>query len=192
VVVPASGPAFLDSIPDSWLPLRHTVPIHGAVGDTSTFARIDQVRAIEVTYRVTDARLTNTERVYDVKRRITMPNAGRTVRKTCGDEPLLGAVAFLAAPFIDPITADTVLRLTWNAAVDETAGEKDVMRYVVWRDTSVFTIAGDPYLSIAAGNPTYQYDDAAVVSGRKYYYALAAQDCTPSISTLATSAAIVP
>ncbi|MCI0435841.1 MAG: hypothetical protein L0271_19695 [Gemmatimonadetes bacterium] len=191
--VPASGPAFLDSIPTSWQPLRHSAPVHGASGDTLPFNRIDQVRAVEVTFRVTDGRPGARERIYDVKRRITLPNAGKAAKKTCGDEPLLGGgVAFLSTPLIDPLTFDTIVRLTWNPAVDETAGEKDVIRYVIWRDTVLFSMAGDPYLSIPAGSASYQFDDTDVVAGAKYYYAMAAQDCTPSLSTLRTSVAIVP
>jgi len=175
------------------VPLQHTVPLHSSVGDTLPFNRIDQVRAIEINFRVTDGRPGTQERIYDVRRRITLPNAGKAVKKTCGDEPLLGAaIAFATIPFVDPLTADTVVRLTWNAAVDETTGERDVMRYVVWRDTAVFAMAGDPYLSIPAGNASYQFDDTNVVPGGKYYYALAAQDCTPSLSSLRTSVAIVP
>ena len=192
VNVPASGPAFLDSIPMSWLPLRHTVPLHSSVGDTLPLNRIDQVRAIEINFRVTDARPGPQERIYSVKRHVTLPNAGKAFKKVCGDEPLLGSIAFVTAPFVDPLTADTLVRLTWNAAVDETAGEKDVMRYIVWRDTAVFAMAGDPYLSIPAGSASYQFDDTDVVAGGKYYYALAAQDCTPSLSSLRTSVAIIP
>ena len=192
VTTPASGPVYLDSIPMGWLPLSHTVPIHESVADTLPAGRIDEIRAVEVNFRITDARPGGDERIYVVRRRITLPNAGKTARKTCGDAPILGTVGFLVVPFIDPITSDTVLRLTWNAAVDETAGERDVMRYVLWRDTAAFAAAGDPYLNIPAGAAPYQFDDTDIISGHTYYYGLAAQDCTPSLSPPRTAWAIVP
>jgi hypothetical protein len=175
-----------------WLPLRHSAIIHLGANDTLPASRIDAIRSVEINFRVTDARPGADERIYVVRRRITLPNAGKTARKTCGDSPLLGSVGFIVVPYIDPLTADTVLRVNWTAAVDETAGERDVMRYVIWRDTSAITMASDPFLNIPAGASPYQFDDTNVVAGTKYYYALAAQDCTPSLSSLTTAWAIVP
>ena len=192
VTTPASGPVYLDSIPPGWLPLRHSAAIHLGTDDTLPASRIDAIRAVEINFQITDARPGGDERIYVVRRRITLPNAGKTARKTCGDSPLLGNIGFTVVPFIDPITADTLLRVRWNASVDETAGEQDVMRYVIWRDTVAITVAADPFLNIPAGAPPYEFDDTNVVSGTRYYYALAAQDCTPSLSSLATAWAIVP
>jgi hypothetical protein len=85
-----------------------------------------------------------------------------------------------------------VARLTWNAAIDETAGERDVSRYVIYRQSLPMSPDwGDPYLSIPAGLLTYQYDDQAIVSGESYIYALAAQDCTPMLSTLEQSGFVI-
>ena len=39
-----------------------------------------------------------------------------------------------------------------------------------------------PFLAIPAGAASYTYEDAAVVPGVVYQYALTAQDCTPSLS----------
>jgi hypothetical protein len=74
--------------------------------------------------------------------------------------------------------------LAWNAATDETGGEKDVQRYVIWRRLNTELAFGDPYLSIPpAGLATYGHTDRDVVSGSTYIYGLAAQDCTPLTST---------
>jgi len=89
----------------------------------------------------------------------------------------------------NPVT--TSVDLTWNAAVDEVGGERDVTRYVLFRRLATDPVLGDPYLSISpAGTPTYLYPDVAVTSGQTYVYGLAAQDCTPSNSTPVSSAPI--
>jgi hypothetical protein len=74
--------------------------------------------------------------------------------------------------------------------VDEASGEKDVIRYVVWRRDPAVLDWGDPYLSIPTGSASYSYLDQDVVSGSTYQYAVAAQDCTPRISSQLTSGAV--
>jgi len=83
------------------------------------------------------------------------------------------------------------VQLTWSPATDEAGGEADVARYVLWRREVGNTGWGDPYIAVPAGQPGYSYQDAAVESGKAYEFALAAQDCTPSLSTLAQSAPVV-
>jgi hypothetical protein len=110
-------------------------------------------------------------------------------RRTCGDEPLaLGAFGAVASLDVNGLP---IVTLAWGQSIDENAGERDVFRYVIWRRVFGTTDWGDPYLSIPSGNPNYVYVDADVVSGDVLQYAVAAQDCTPSLSTLASSAAVV-
>jgi hypothetical protein len=89
------------------------------------------------------------------------------------------------------VTGVSVVRLVWNAAVDEGGGENDVVRYVVWRRETGTTDWGDPHLSIPAGNTAYLLDDGVVVSGTSYDYALAAQDCTPTQSQLSIAGPVI-
>jgi hypothetical protein len=57
---------------------------------------------------------------------------------------------------------------------------------VIYRQTfPIGTNWGDPLASIPAGLANYIYSDPAVASGQVYQYAIAAQDCTPMLSTLA-------
>ena len=78
-----------------------------------------------------------------------------------------------------------VVQLDWLPATDESIGEKDVIRYVLYRRSVPNTgIWGDPFLSIPAGAASYTYEDATVQVGGTYQYAHAAQDCTPSLSPL--------
>jgi prepilin-type N-terminal cleavage/methylation domain-containing protein len=187
MVNPVSAPVRVDSVPSSQLPWTHAVPIHLAPSDTGAAARIDSIRAVLVTLTATNGATGAAERRRTLSRLIRMPNAGLSQRNTCGDEPFLGT----------PLTATLgtangapVVTLTWGQATDEAAGERDVVRYVLWRKHPADPAWGDPYLSIPSGSPTYVYQDAAVVSGDAYEYALAAQDCTPSLSTLATSGTV--
>ena len=76
------------------------------------------------------------------------------------------------------------MRLTWLPAFDENAGEKDVVRYVIWRKKTTDPLWTDPLTSVAAGQANYTYDDnSGFQSGSSYEYRLAAQDCTPKLST---------
>ena len=76
------------------------------------------------------------------------------------------------------------IALTWGPATDETTGERDVVRYVIYRRGVNDPTWGSPYLSIPSGQPQYTYADGAVTPNETYFYALAAQDCTPSLSDL--------
>jgi prepilin-type N-terminal cleavage/methylation domain-containing protein len=193
-MTPASGSARLDTVRTDWLPMRHVVPIHGSNQDTAKLARIDSVRAIEVAFRVTDGLPAPHTRTFEMHRVINLPNAGKEVKQTCGDGPILTSAAnFLAKDTTDAGGAHFAL-LRWNASPDDGGGEKDVVRYVLWRSTTPFAFGtfGDPYLSVAAGSGTYEYFDQSVLPLTTYYYAMAAQDCTPTLSSLRTSTVVIP
>jgi hypothetical protein len=192
-VNPVSGAAYMDSVPKAWLPMRHTSPIHGSVTDAGVIARVDSVRAIDVAFQTTDQLPAPYTRVYSLSRTIALPNAGKEIKKTCGDEPLLQtSVNFAVKDTADAFgTPSAIVR--WNASVDEASGEKDVLRYVLWRSTTPFGgSVGDPFLSLAAGSTSYEYRDTSVQPATQYYWALAAQDCTPSLSTVKTASVIIP
>src|SRR5512135_281813 len=185
--VPAGGgPTTIQQVPDASLPLWHAVPIHLTLADTGLAARIDSVHGVQVTFAVTNGLTGAAERRRSLSRYIRFPNVGLASKKTCGDEPILGT------PLTAVWNAATAgVDLTWNAAVDELAGEKDVERYVIWRRLATDVAWGDPHVSIApAATPTYLYTDQVVTPGARYVYALAAQDCTPSNSALAVSAPV--
>ena len=120
-----------------------------------------------------------------------LPNAGLANTKSCGDPPFA-----MSAPVVTSVLVNGTVpaaSLTWGPSVDENAGEKDVERYVVWRRLSTTTDWGDPIVSIPAGSPTYVWTDASVVPGppsNTYYYAVAAQDCSPALSPQALSGSV--
>ncbi len=172
----------LDSIPDGDLPLFHSVVLHGSATDTANSARGDSIRAVRVSFRSTNGRPGAAEWFADVSRIIDLPSAGFGIKMTCGDEPILGSPLNLQV-----VTPDgtPMVRLDWLPATDESVGEKDVIRYVLYRrDVPNSGDWGDPFLSIPAGAAGYTYDDATVEVGNTYQYAHAAQDCTPSLSPL--------
>ncbi len=181
-------PIQVTKVPAASLPLRHSAKNHLSVNDTGAVALIDSVRGVRVNFTTTNGRSGADEQTRAVTRLIQMPNAGLAVKLTCGDEPLLG-VAF-AATFGLTTQGDPRIRLTWGQAIDESGGEQDVTRYSIWRREMPAIDWGDPFLSIPSGQASYVYDDETVESGQSYAYAIAALDCTPSLSSLATSATI--
>jgi prepilin-type N-terminal cleavage/methylation domain-containing protein len=179
----------IQPVPAGSLPLRHTVPLHLSAADTGAAALIDSVRGVRVSITVTNGLTGADERQRVLSRLIPLPNAGLAVKRSCGDAPILGGT--LTATLVTGGPSGPVARLQWAPAVDETGGERDVVRYVIWRRTvSGGGGYGDPYLSIPAGAAAYSHDDAAVESGETYQYQLAAQDCTPLVSNQVTSGTV--
>jgi hypothetical protein len=119
-----------------------------------------------------------------------MPNAGQANRRSCGDEPIIGSVSLVATPVNVGGVFGT--QLSWGQATDESGGEKDVARYVIWRRPDTIPDWEDPYESVPAGLPSYVFQDLSVDSGTTYVYGLAAQDCTPKLSSMRQSAAVTP
>jgi prepilin-type N-terminal cleavage/methylation domain-containing protein len=173
-----AGNPTLTQVVNATLPWQHTVPVHLALSDTGAVSRIDSVRAVQVSFTVTNGLTGTAERQRALSRFMRLPNVGLANKKTCGDEPQLGAALTATWNGVDGVD------LVWNAAIDEVGGEKDVQRYVIWRRLNTELAFGDPYLSIPpAGQPVYGYTDKDVVSASAYIYGLAAQDCTPLTST---------
>lgn len=185
---PPSAPAHIEEVPVGVLPLIHSAPIHGSTADTGAAARIDSVRAVRVNFTATNGKTGAAERQRSISRLVRIPNAGLSVKRSCGDEPILGIP--LTAVGVTLGTGEPAVNLSWTQAIDEAGGESDVTRYVIWRRQAAQPDWGEPYLSIPAGQSTYSYQDLDVTSGEKYYYALAAQDCTPTLSGQAQSAMV--
>ena len=187
-VTPVSGVPFFELVPAGQLPLRHVRATHLAVDDTGNVARIDSLRAIRVNFRSSDGRGAH-EKFYAATRTIAFPNAGLSTKKTCGDEPLLGNINFTATA----VTVNGVpgVQLAWARATDEAGGERDVIRYTIYRREGGGPLP-DPFLSIPAGNAVYTYVDTEVRVGQVYLYSIAAQDCTPSLSEITNAAPVVP
>ena len=184
-------PTRIGEVAQGSLPWTHAVPQHLSVTDTGPAASIDLVRGVRLTFTSTNGFSGARERLRAVSRLVRLPNAGLATRRTCGDEPLNGTGFTVALDSVAP--GDYFVRLAWNRSTDEGNGENDVMGYTIWRRLAATADWGDPYLSLPAGNPNYAYDDLVVTPGDIYYYAIAAQDCTPRLSdTLAAGPVVIP
>ena len=183
---PAVGNPTLDTVPTAWYPLSHSASLHGSLPDTGVLARIDLVRAAELRYRVTNGRTGTDERIRSATALLVMPNSGVKKLSTCGDNPIFNQA--VTATYLAGSPAK--IRLTWSRSVDELSGESDVIRYVIWRRIGA-GVWGDPLKSLASsGVATYTDDDTQITSGTTYTYAVAAQDCTPALSTQSVSNAV--
>jgi hypothetical protein len=162
--------------------------------DTGAAARVDSLRGVRITITATNGLTGAEERRRTITLIIRLPNAGLVNRANCGDEPQATGIVFPMPPVVvNPLTGDLAIQLSWTPSNDEGSGEKDVVRYVVWRRAPTdpaFTDL-DPYVSIPAGAPSYVYLDEDVQSGDIFNYAVAAQDCTPSLSSLTTAGPVV-
>ncbi len=176
----------LDTVPRLWLPLSKSVASRGVTPDTgtATTTRIDQVRGVEVTYEATSP-VGSTRNV--VRYTVPMPNtAVARQSRACGRTPIApgSAVATWSG-------ANNAVMLSWSPATDDGNGEKDAVRYVLWRRLSSAVVWGDPLstVSVIGGTASYTYKDGGVDKGssKQYTYGLAVQDCTPNLSALSTS-----
>lgn len=188
--VTTGSTVIIDTVAQASLPWRHVREIHLANNDTGTAARIDSVRAIRVSFTVTNGRVGAAagEQTRALTRLLRLPNVGLTTTKTCGDEPLFSS----AVTAVSGLTVDSVryVTLSFPPSVDETAGERDVERYVIWRRFGSAVDWGDPLAVIPGGDTLLIYNDLTVVAESTYRYAVAAQDCTPSISSQQTSSTV--
>lgn len=172
-------------LPASALPLRHAVPLHGAAADTGAAGRIDRIRAVRVSFSSGDGSIEAREQRRDVKRLIWMPNLGRTVVRTCGSAPIFASsVSVAQTPGVPELV------VSWSRSLDDGGGENDVVRYAIYRRQAPASDWGEPYFSVPAGRSSYTYTDEVVAEGATYSYAIAAQDCTPSMSGLAVSGSV--
>jgi hypothetical protein len=180
----------LDTVPRGWLPLAKTVAARGVTPDTGTAVttRIDQVRAVEVTYEATPPSGAKRNVVRYV---VPLPNTmSPRQSRACGRPPIVPT-----APTVGWDADSNAVILTWNRAVDDGAGENDAVRYVMWRRITGGGAWGAPVATVSAvgGAGGYRYKDGGVERGlnRSYQYALALQDCTPNLSNVASSGSVV-
>lgn len=172
--------------PIATTPVAHTVPVHGTPADTGVVALVDSIRAVRITYAASNGIPGADRETRRITRLIRLPNAGVETQPNCGNRPLLGTS--LLATGVNPYgTTPGHIRLEWTRALDEYTGERDVVRYVLWRREGASGAWGDPLVSIAAGSSSYIHQDKSALAGVSYSYAVAAQDCTPLYSELAVS-----
>ena len=180
----------LRPIARSLLPLYHGI-IHGAVDDTGRFALTDSVRAVRVHFvTATKDPRAGTDALRTVETLVRLMNSGLLDRTSCGQPPYPTATPTVVS---SPTSAPNpkYVQVTWVRSPDDGAGEKDIERYAIFRKLSGATTFGDPISSIpSALAATYTFTDNGVVAGQSYVYGVAAQDCTPLLSSVSPSATV--
>jgi prepilin-type N-terminal cleavage/methylation domain-containing protein len=178
----------LTPISRAQLPLYHGM-IHGAVDDTGKYALTDSIRAVRVHF-LTAARdpRTGADALRTVETMVRLMNSGLLVRNSCGQPPYPGGTPVVVS---NVAGATPKVTITWTKSSDDNAGEKDIERYAIFRRLSSGTAFGDPITSIPGQlAASYSFTDFAVVQGQTYVYGVAAQDCTPALSSVVSSVAI--
>ena len=110
--------------------------------------------------------------------------------RACGGPPCVRK-----APGAAWVSERNAVILNWSPAVDDGHGEEDAVRYVIWRRIVGAPVWGNPFasVSVVGGTTSYRYKDSGVQVGvgTMYQYGIAVQDCTPNISNLVASGAVV-
>jgi len=174
----------LDSIPSGSLPLFHSVPQHGSIADTGTAALIDSVLMVRmaITGVYVDPQAGPVYRTVSTSTKLL--NAGLLNHSSCGDAPL----PIPAAPVATVYGSVDSLTLTWGASPDQDGGLKSVQTYLVYRRPVGSGTWNDPAASFPAAQPTYDWHDPAWATMHgAWEYAVIAQDCTPTNSSLMAS-----
>lgn len=172
----ALGTQTIDTIATSSLPLHY---------DHDNIVAKDSLRGVIISFNVTNGLADTAERIRPVSIIASLPNVGMRALQTCGGKPL---------PVPPPAAAvsGTSITITWTASPDETGGERDVIRYAVSRMSSLDMVWQNVASIPAGGMSPYTFIDTGRLPGVTYWYAVAAQDCTPAFSTTVSSAGITP
>ena len=175
----------MDTVAAATLPLRYDF----LTDLTKNHIRAN-LRAVIVTYIITNGLTGAAERTRPMSLIAPFPNMADRQLQTCGNNPVTMAQPTVAW---NPVTLS--VDITFAANGDEASGERDIVNYVLWRRPVGSLNWAAPFLSIPAGHPpTYNVPDQTVPRaptgspGVPWEYAVAAQDCTPNYSNPVTSA----
>jgi len=173
----------LDSIPTASLPLLHVAVQHSSPADTGQSAQTDSIRAVSMTVTGMFDDPSKGPVYRTVSTMSKLLNAGLLDASACGQPPIAVSPAPVAT-FYGGASTDSIV-LTWNASIDQDAGEKDVNYYIVYRRPVGSVDWGNPATTFAAGTASYHWSDpqAPTLPGAtSYEYNVIAQDCTPANS----------
>lgn len=176
----------------SALPLIHNAAIHGSPVDTGRGAWTDSIRQVRARFksRYYDPRAQkNVERTLEL--RVKLMNAGLIRYSTCGNPPLSVAATATAVAANGTTVLTPYVRIRWTPSIDERTGERDVERYAIYRRLSSVVNFDEPFASIpASGDTAYFFNDMDVIPGQSWVYGIAAQDCTPLLSSAGQTGAV--
>jgi prepilin-type N-terminal cleavage/methylation domain-containing protein len=169
------------------LPLYHSAKIHGSAADTGLSALSDSIKAVRVRMTAMYKDRNGVQIIRRIDMTIQLMNAGLIHRSSCGEAPL--GVSPTATVGSDPDSGDPLVTIAWARSGDEGVGEKDVERYSIFKRASDGAFA-EPIASVPAGSSTYAFVDRNVLPGDALVYGVTAQDCTPAVSSMASTGAV--
>jgi prepilin-type N-terminal cleavage/methylation domain-containing protein len=115
-------------------------------------------------------------------------NAGLLNQSACGTAPLPARNIDTHVDSLDGSPA--LVRITWDASLEETTAEKDVALYLVQKRPFGGAV-WETLSNVPANNSaSYSYEDHALAQG-SWEYAVVAQDCSPSNSGPLVSLTVV-
>ena len=167
------------------LPLERRDLVAGlSASDSAAYVRPDSIVAVRINVRFTNGATGSDERFRDVQDTYFLPNNGIVMPTVCGRQPLAPS----AFSVVDTVPGSGQLWFTWSSSVDQDAGEQDVLQYIVYRKLQGATSWSDP-LSVVKripGQSSYTLLVSGNTPGTGYTFGVAAQDCTPTESTITT------
>ena len=155
---------------------------------TSTLM-IDSIRAVQVTYKVSNGDTGSAQRIQSFSLTSALPNLAAPELQTCGNSPQ--PVPSVTATASGSTGNDSVT-VTWPPSPDEWGGERDIMRYIVWRRLATDSTWNNPFTSVPNGEVSYTIVDLTAPDGVGVEYAVSAQDCTPAFSNPVNSSMVTP
>jgi prepilin-type N-terminal cleavage/methylation domain-containing protein len=176
----------LVEIQQALLPLYHSAPIHNSKADTARSALTDSIRVVRVRLTGVFTDRSGAKKTRPIETGVRIMNAGLLHFSGCGDAPIFSSIV----AGVGSIVPSPNIVLTWNPSADQTAGEKDVEQYSIYRRKDTDPAFTEPLSSVPSGQPAYSFTDTQVASGDKWVYAVAAKDCGDQSSALMTSAVI--
>ncbi len=178
VTDPVTGLQSLNLVTPAELPAAYT-----------TTLMVDSIRSVQVTYRVTNGDTGSAQRIQSFSLTSALPNLANPALATCGNQPQ--PIPSVTAVPSGSSTNDSVT-VTWQPSPDEWSGERDIMRYIVWRRLATDLTWNNPFTSIPNGQASYTFVDLTAPHGVGVEYAVSAQDCTPSFSNPVSSSMVTP
>lgn len=182
LVDPEDDDPRIETVAPGDLPLAHPAPTHGSGADD---AAIDSVRAVRLRMAATNGKTGDEEEVRSVTRMIRIPNMGIERKRVCGADPV--PVSVSATPQVKK--GQSTILVEWDASADQESGDEDIVRYMIWKRKASASDWGPPLVAVPMGKDqlAYSYRDSQVTPKEDYAYAVAAQDCTPALSTKASA-----
>lgn len=153
--------------------------------------RPDSVHAIRLSYRITNGQTGAAEKLLTMSTMIQVPNNGLPQPIVCGRTPL-GPATFTVTP--DTIVGSGNVDLRWTRSPDQGGGEFDIQQYLLYsRHVEFPALAWDLVSFVRADTATsWKYTAGGYTPDSTYQFAVAAQDCTPLLSSMSTGSAVAP